>query len=419
MKITIFGFIWLLLIIYCFFSKDEKKMIFLTLLSAILQCDVVIVLGDSNSAGPLIVTSIIFIFWYILKNLSNYLLIFDKTTIFSIFLLASVIISLIYNGQSIFGDKLLYIIQLFVYMACFWCMRKIGIKRKIEIDKLFVSILYIVLIIGVIQFLINAGVLPKLSLITNLFFNETWNPTNAYNNPTSKLRLFSTFKEPSYCATFLVGAFYYVSCNYNKIKNSIPILIAILMEILLTLSTTAYVALIIEGIIFTFLSHKQKLLKFLLPLGIITLIITSSSGILNTVVLKKSSTGSAAERNMWNKNSLDSFKTSPIFGTGYKSSRASSIVYNLLSCMGLIGIISFSLFIWNYLRRILKKDTENNYACLYFFLGVVIGQIISCPDLELSVFWLGLYLIGLSEKIYENRKEEYVEKNSICNYNKL
>lgn len=413
MKITLFGAIWIVLTIYCFFSKDEKKMIFITLLSTVLQCDAVVILNAENSVGPMIITSIVFIIWYFFKNFSKYMVIFDKTMILSMLFLSSIFISLISNGKSIFGDKLLYILQLIIYILCFWSMRKVGIKKNIDINKVFLPVIFFVLVVGILQYLIYLGILPRLKIITDLIYNETWELTNAYNTEI-RLRLFSSFKEPSYCSAFLVGAFYYVCFNYEKIKMSKIIIIIIAIEIILTLSTTGYVSLIVVGIIFAISSHKKKLLNFLIPLAFLCVIFALFSGSLNIVIFNKKSTGSATERTLWNTTAYGYFKTSPIFGIGYRSYWASSIIYDILCNLGIYGFITYILFVSNYLIYIIKnKKNTINYGCLYFLLVAVFCQVITCPDIELCVFWLAIYLVGLTDYKYIEQGRKKCKDNNI------
>ena len=417
MRITLFGFIWIGIVLYAFCSRSYEKMIFVTILSGVFQCNAVVILGNTNGVGPQIFTSAIFIIWYIIKYFPKYSVKFNRAYLCCMLLIFSIVISLIKNEGKIQGTKSLYIIQLLIYINCYFCIIKTKLNGQLDMNKIFLPIVIFVLIIGMIQYLIFLGVIPKLKLITYLLYNETWNGTNAYNLM-RKIRLFSTFKEPSYCATFLVGAFYYICYNYDKIKNSKTYLLVIGIEILLTLSTTAYIAVIFCGIVFSVLSNKKKVLKFLIPIGILAIFITIFSGSLETVILKKNTTGSASERNLWNRKAIEAFNKSPIYGVGFKNSRASSIVNNILGELGILGIISYFLLDWSYLKYLLKKKNNKlNYGCLYFMLAVVFSQIITCPDLELCTYWIGMYMIGLSESITRYKEGERNESNSICNYN--
>ena len=402
MSITLFGGIWLLILFFFIFNNRINSFLSMLLLSAVLQCDSVIIL-NSTSVGPLIITSIIFIGWYLFTHFRKFPVRLDKYFYTSIFLIISILLSILFNKNYEFflGTNYFYLLQIIIYLCCFLCIRKLACEKDINIIKVFMPCIYVVLLVGIIQFLIFAKFIPKISLITQLFYNEVWSANSAYN-VSNKLRLFSTFQEPSYCSSFLVGAFYFVCYHYKKIKYSKIIIVLLGIEIFLTFSTTGYVCCFFVAILFAIFSNHKKILKFLIPLFLISILISILSGNLSTVVLHKGSSGSAKVRNFWNEKALTLFKQSIIFGNGFKTQRASSIILNILGEMGLVGVLSYFLLCWNYLKLFMKKKYGNSitidYGCLFYFLGVVICQILACPDLILCTFWLGMYLLGLNDK---------------------
>ena len=64
---TIFGIIWILIILYCFFQKDIKYMVFITLFSMVLQCANVFAF-ENFSVGPQVVTNLIFVIRYFIHK---------------------------------------------------------------------------------------------------------------------------------------------------------------------------------------------------------------------------------------------------------------------------------------------------------------------------------------------------------------
>ena len=422
MYITIFGGIWALFLSYAsFIKKNDEAIVFMVLLSTIFQCNAVIMLGEEQGVGPMIITSIVFIVRYILKDYREIHLKTNIYTISCIMLIISILISLIFNDESFFGNKFVLIMQIIIYILCFMCMRRIGINiENNKIRKMIVNIIYIVLVIGIVQFLIFSNIIPKLKIFSILIYNEIWDGTNAYYS-TTKLRLFSSFKEPSYCAAFLVGAFYYVCYNYRNIPNSLFLISIIFIEIILTMSTTAYVAVIITGFLFLIYGRRLDLFKYLVPLGVVALCFMICTGKLESVIFNKMSTGSAAERTMWNNKAIEAFKLSPLFGVGYKNSRASSLFLSIISELGVIGLLSFMLifmknlaFIWN------RKYTINNFGSIWIYLSVVISQFIACPDLDFCVFWMAMNIMGLTDlALYSKNSTRIGEDNyetiTICN----
>ena len=60
MSVTVFGIIWLSLMIYAFFRLKIKHFIFLTLFSMLFQCNNIFIIG-TQGVGPQLVTSFCFI----------------------------------------------------------------------------------------------------------------------------------------------------------------------------------------------------------------------------------------------------------------------------------------------------------------------------------------------------------------------
>ena len=425
MAITVFGGIWLIFLAYAFIKKNDESIVFMTLLATIFQCNSVIMLSESQGVGPLIITSIVFIVRYILKDFRKIHLKTNVYTIACFMLMTSILISLFVNHESFIGEKLLLLIQMMIYIICFIFMRRVGVNiENNKIRQMIINIIYIVLAIGILQFLILKGIIPKLKIFSILIYNDTWDPTNAYYS-IKNLRLFSSFKEPSYCAAFLVGAFYYVCYNYKKIRYSFFVITIILIEIILTMSTTAYISFAIVGLIFLIYGRRLNLLVYLIPLSIIGLFFAIASGKMDSVIFNKMSGGSAAERTMWNIKAIEAFKSSPIFGVGYKNSRASSFILSILSELGIIGFLSFMLifvknlvFIWN------KKYNVNDFGSVWIYISVVICQFIACPDLDFCVFWMAMNVMGLTDlALYRKRWIETGGINydaiSICNNGQL
>lgn len=64
---TLFGAIWVAALVWSFFKKDDGYILFMLLLSGVMQCNNVLVLGGSG-IGPFVITSIVFIIRYFAHN---------------------------------------------------------------------------------------------------------------------------------------------------------------------------------------------------------------------------------------------------------------------------------------------------------------------------------------------------------------
>ena len=100
--------------------------------------------------------------------------------------------------------------------------------------------------------------------------------------------------EPSYFAGFAVGSFYYFLSYREKRKENICLLVGLLIEILLTFSSSAYVALVFAGMIFL-ASSKEKKLKFEIIMASVVgfaIMYLFFFDVLDLVIFSKASSGS-------------------------------------------------------------------------------------------------------------------------------
>lgn len=413
MEITLFGFIWIVCLIISFFSNSYNYIVFFMLFAAVFQCNSVIVLNGTNGmvgVGTLTITCIAFIFIVFLKRKNMYCIRFNKIILSLILLIVIIISSIFINDHKILGEKIMYVMQLFIYIVSFILLYNIRTTLDMKfIKKGIINIIVFVIVFGLIQLLITSGIIPRIKIIDELFYNESWKQSITYYASNQSFRLYSTFMEPSYCGTFLVGAFFYILCEEFKSDcKKIMLILLCTFEIALSQSTTAYVSLIILTIIFLFNNNNKKYIKYLIPIVIISLIMMLFSGdILNTVLFKKSESGSAAERSFWNTKALNSFYNSMFIGIGYKNLRASSIIYSLLGELGLIGLgIYLYTMITNFIPIFKRRFKYEKLGSKFFILAVVICQCIACPDLEFSVFWFAMYLTAIDADYIYNTKFE-------------
>lgn len=398
---TVFGIIWIFFLLLFVFRQEHEKIIFMVLFASIFQCSNVLVYNDMK-IGPFIITSIILVLYnfFVYKRIK----ISKKVNVIvasTLLLFLAIIVSIIYNYNSISNTTIIRVLQLLCYILCFFSLKNISSYKEINYNKMILKIIDFVLIIGIFQFLCSMGIIPKNFIFKTFIYNDV-NESSAYY-ATTKLRLYSTFMEPSYCASFLIFAFCYIIMHLNSKKNNIVRLFIALIEIALTFSTTAYIGFAISIMLlylFADSTTKKKLSNFF-PLLIIGFVLLASFGFLDSVILKKSSTASASTRELWNKKLLNKFNESPIFGVGYKTNRASSLFYQIIGELGLFGLLSYAIFILAILKKILK---DSNKTIAISLLSVVFCQLFSIPDLDFCVFWFIMYIFALSNYKMEEKE---------------
>lgn len=63
MSITLFGILWLFLLLVLFLKRNDEYVLFITLIGMLLQSDDVFTLGPESGMGPQVITSIFFILY--------------------------------------------------------------------------------------------------------------------------------------------------------------------------------------------------------------------------------------------------------------------------------------------------------------------------------------------------------------------
>lgn len=395
---TIFGILWIGALIIAAF-RNIKLLFVLTILSSVLQCDNVFVINGTG-IGPQVITSIVFIMKVFLikkddwKTNKKFFLI----AISCISILIVALISLIINNK--LNENFLRYMQLVAYVVCFICMSKISN----EIDEDFIyscitGITIFLITVGFIQILITTGFLPRLSIIKELLYNDTLSDV-IYFTRNNYFRILSTYMEPSYYACFLVGAFYYfIIIKKKNIKNYILITL-IFIQIIFTFSSTAYGTFAILGIIYFLIENNFKIKLAMLALGITSILVLYFGfyDVLDTVIFSKAQSGSANARFAWNDKAMKVFEENKIIGTGYKTTRASSVVCTILAEMGIIGLLSYGVINYFVVKDIFylkgKNDFKQELGIRMAILGVLIAQIIAVPDIDICVYWMWMNILA-------------------------
>lgn len=406
---TIFGIIWLIIVLCAFFKNNMRYMLFFTLLFMTFQCDHVIVI-DKLGIGPQILTSVVFITKAVLSKGCVLRLRKGRTLLVmvSFLLFASIIVSCVYNG--ILADKILSIVPIFSYMFCFFAMMFFcnGITSE-ELYNILRWIIIFHLVMGIVQILTTIEILPLRPVLKVLFYNET--DAAVYFQYSNYNRIMSTFMEPSYFSGILVGAFYYFLSIKEKWKENIILLAVTFIELILTKSSTAYGAFAIIGIVFILCQNRIKIQTKVLILIVATVafavVYFGFYNLLDAVIFSKSQSGSGIVRKNMNLHALRNFETSKWFGVGYGNIRGSSIIYSLLAETGIFGFTAYLFFNFVMFAPMIQKGrkVENKYnsdyiGIIFAVMGAFFCQIIACPDLDLCTYWFWIYVLGARRYIY-------------------
>ena len=399
MSITIFGTIWLIISFLGLILRSSKVVFSLLAFGMCLQSTNVLYIGETG-IGPGVTACFFLVLFFILNFNSKNNFKIDNSylgkkilVLFSLIIL-TVIFSFAFNNlwQS---QNLFSFVQLALYFTVFLlCFYLKGINAAF-LDKLIHRLTIFLLIIGVVQLAITSNFVPRFDFIKQLLFND--NAENVYFNSDNYFRVCSTFMEPSYYATLLIPIYSYYFLKYKKLSN-LPLLLCIIIEIILTFSTTAYIAFFIANFLLIVSNVNKKITTIILVIGFVgcTVLLLFFGDILNEVIFNKLESGSANTRFWWDYACIEAFKMSPIFGAGYKAVRGSSLLTSVLGQLGLIGFV-FLILIFAIFVYLFYKNKKNNFIISnlsFCLVALFICLFIACPDLDMCTLRLFLFLFA-------------------------
>lgn len=404
MSVTLFGVIWITLLFYLFYLMQIEKIITTLFFSMVLQCNNVIVIGETG-IGPQLITTFFFIATYFFLQRNSV----ERKTNHSKFFLIVLFVFCFYALSNalilnIEGGKFMEIASLYIYLFASVCLYDLRACISDNFIWIVIKKLYIFLVIaGGLQFLSTTGVIPKW-LLSEFLFNDKSEYVYYHVNYFYP-RVTSTFMEPSYFSSIFCGLL--ISMIYNRRKLRYPNLLIIVgvVELLLTVSTTGYLTFLC-GLIFLMLldSSNDKLVKYLpIFMFVVFFVFAFWDTVIQDVIVNKMESESGVERQRWNLMAIDAFQSKPIFGDGYGKLRASSLPLTILANLGIVGLFVYYLSIIHGLAPIFilkNKEMRMLIVSRLIMFCVVISQIIACPDLTLCTFWLSVYIIAVTRKTY-------------------
>lgn len=408
MSITVFGFCWLGALCLVFISNNVRYMVFMTLFSVIFQSASVIVIGD-DGVGPLIITSFAMIVWNVWKSGGRLIIakhggrVYKKISICAVLLLVLVILISWGNNRMNYRWQpivfWMYFTQLMLYILCYFsCWNVCKWIDSEKVHGILMNVILFVAVVGAVQFMVTSGILPRSPLLNTFIYTPDTN--SAYYWYERYYRVFSTFMEPSYCSAFLVGAFYYIISFRDPRRKELLLAVVLLVEIILTFSSTGYGAFFVCGILYLFFSKNKKYMWILLPFGVCAVLFLGVTGelsvVLNQVIFKKMNTGSGYTRRVMDGRAMNGFLQAKIWGVGYKNVRGSSFLISLAGQLGIMGIVSWCMsWLPLFVETWKNRNKEILAAAIYLLAGAICSMVIAVPDIDFCVFWGAMYMAAM------------------------
>lgn len=440
MRISAFGYIWLLLLVVSLFKP--KHTLWMVFISFVFQAAwVVIIAGiDLNAA---LITSVFYITKTIVRKRG-------KVTIPSwgkkgllfvgVLLICSVINPLLFSGMELplmtnegynfnrvdvmqvsfsFSNLTIGLSVLLYLLDAIMIYNDDCVDNWTGFEEIYRQIFAIVSIIGLLH-VILASFGMQYNVLRELFHNEYQiGGATYFDYPLigrNFYRLMSTFYEPSYCGAYLATSLMFFWFSENNKKRNICLLINA-VELVLCMASTGFVTL--AGAIILLLLRdfgkqkkivRRKRVIMILCAVIIGIYIIWSNKELSRIIyeftLGKVNSGSADLRNIQNHNSLEAFKKTYGLGTGGNTTISYSLIYSLLSQTGILGFALYFAFMASIIRKAyLTSDGKSAIQIICLIICPLISQIVSIQAFNFCVMWMGICGVGLRLSLSRRNKE--------------
>lgn len=303
-----------------------------------------------------------------------------------------------YRRIALTGSTVIALLRLSLKILLFFIIRTVF--RRCDNREKYMSIvikfsLFVVLSFGLFQYVDSLKLFDFRWLIT-LVHDSRLVPGDAYYSGYDKL--FSIFREPSYCGPWLNAFFWALVISKHKLIKNNFVIILIFIELVLTVSSTAVVSFVAMQVVYAreIGVNKNSLIRILLFISLLVLCLLSFDIFnrnLSEVISKLSST-SGIERVEKIRYCYELFLASYLFGVGFHQVESMSLFSGLLAQVGIVGSLVFCYALF----KIIRTRSYNSVSKLsnVFILSIVISTELSCPGLlYVDTFWFGLYLWAL------------------------
>lgn len=428
LNITLFGIVWCIILIVCI-VLGEKYLVDAVLVSAIFNSAAVVCIGTSI-IEPLFFSCVLYSLYSILtRGLRQSIQIPRYAGIMVLFwfstLIVSVLAPILFSGKvtraeiglevvySIYRGNVswLRIVELLIMIVCVICIYNAHVYTYDDVERIISIMLWLTFVFAIWQYLSHFNILPPNNLISNIVYS---NPTDSsyYNLYVRNqlrarsfwtTRLYSTFLEPSYFAGFLIIPFYIFLSKESFSRVNVFRLILLVFMGMMTLSATAYAGFFVAALIVIIQKRKEKTGKLLilygLLLGVVFGVVVYKFNlweIIDSMVIKKSSSYSYMIRNTWNQSALNVFCQTKGLGLGLKNVRGSGLIYSLLAQFGWAGTACFFSIFISIISEINRYISEDNVKkeCRSIIILILIQMVISIGILQYSVLWMVVLLVS-------------------------
>lgn len=439
---SILTIIWVILLIYAM-SKNNNLLIFLTMLSSLLQSATFMKVGGSEVSYFMITTLMLCI--KVILN-GGRIRIRKWGKIFLIFFVWAVFVGLLAplifpNVEALYlldgnflkepisriGFPFMKYVNVLVMIVATICIINIAVE-KTTIIKSFIGVNVIVCTIALLHFF---SITFNLSGVFNLLADSIYNSRSAemYGSFSSTYYSFTTSNRPRAIGTFLEASYfgaylsstiwaeiYFVTQNeYKKNRKKwYLILIAInIVMLVLNMSSTGLATFALGGVLFfVFISGRKKI--SMISFGVVALVVLLLNmdwithlelyNDIYTMIFQKIGTNSEVVRTRWTTEAWRVIKETLGFGVGIQRTRAGNLIVNLIVQTGFLGGI---IFVFYYLNLVMKnfKNKINPICGVSFMYSVVllVAQMVSCPHIDFAPFIFGLLMLSVG---YESAKQD-------------
>lgn len=227
-------------------------------------------------------------------------------------------------------------------------------------------------------------------------------------------RLFATFFEPSYCGMFLSASFWY----YVEKKRVVFSTVLFLLVVFFNKSTTGYVVLFVGFLIWIIVhGNAREYLPYLI-MGFVMILVIALSPIGETIrfniVDKITVRASGQLRKSWDVECIRVLTETHFWGAGYGISRGNSGVATILANLGIEGLLLWLIALWKLIYKPMPWQDEGERV---FLIVALVGIFASCPDLSMTIFWMGVIITLYSKAIEDRYAEElkiYADNKRLC-----
>lgn len=267
-----------------------------------------------------------------------------------------------------------------------------------KIFKFINVILISLLIFGLIEYLTQYNIFHRRSIAVPIY--QGWQIVGTFN------RIRTTFLgAPHYSFIILTLLPLYLNYIMKRRKNRYFygfVISLLLVNVLLTFTRITWIAVAIQIVVFLFLFKPKKILRFIIPLTII-FVVMSSQIIARVTIVDESAKG----RFELFQYALSIFKANPVFGSGIDSFwflskhqfgetvAAHGDYMKMFAETGVLGGLGYLIILFIFLTFSAKNFQQNDFAKVSF-LTIIGFMIFGITDNSLSyshIFWalLGIY----------------------------